>query len=206
MFLYHGTSSKHLDFILKNGIQPTSTTGVISHWDIASASDRVYLTDTYATHYAIASAMELDYDDEGIEKEEQIDYDAVIFKVKVDEADFIPDEDFLAQFLRKPSGDIEKDTKFYRDTLDVIYEPSKIQELGLLSLEHLGTVCVPSIKPEDIIEYTVLPNKKLVEIIMTESDPTVSITHHKLIGCSYKEDLKSLRDRYETFEVTKQDD
>ena len=206
MFLYHGTSSKYLDFIMKNGIQPTSNTGVISNWDVASASNRVYLTDTYATHYAISAAMELEFDEEGIEKEEQNDYDAVIFKVKVNEADFMPDEDFLAQFFKKPSGDIEADTKFYRDTLDVLYEPSKIQELGLLSLKYLGTVCVPNIKPEDIVEYTILPNNKLVEIIMTESDPTVSITHHKLTSHSYKEDLKSLRDRYETIEVTKQND
>jgi hypothetical protein len=50
MRLYHGTSSKHLDAILDNGLTPRGERP--SNWTAQSASDRVYLTDAYGMYFA----------------------------------------------------------------------------------------------------------------------------------------------------------
>lgn len=53
MKLYHGTSSKHLDDILANGLTPRGDGP--SNWPAASSRDRVYLTDAYAMYFAQSS-------------------------------------------------------------------------------------------------------------------------------------------------------
>lgn len=54
MLLYHGTSENAALKALKNGLRPRRETGV-SNWDHTSPSnpDLVYLTDTYACHFAL---------------------------------------------------------------------------------------------------------------------------------------------------------
>ena len=52
MLLFHGTSEYAAMQALKVGLRPRGQTGV-SNWQFESNKDSVYLTDTYACHYAL---------------------------------------------------------------------------------------------------------------------------------------------------------
>lgn len=56
LILYHGTSSKYLPSILREGIKPRKLTRQ-SNWKttIESRNDMVYLTNAYALYFAICS-------------------------------------------------------------------------------------------------------------------------------------------------------
>ena len=59
--LFHGTSQKHLNSILKKGLMPRGKKP--SNWEeYPSANDRVYLTRSYAIFFAIQSAHLTDTD------------------------------------------------------------------------------------------------------------------------------------------------
>ena len=189
MILYHGTSAKYLDQILEQGIQPTETTNQNSNWDVHSAPDRVYLTDTYPLYFAITAAMELDSD-------------AVIIEVEVDESELVPDEDFLAQATRVTSNLID-DTQYFRDNLYTTEFNYSLSELAEKSLEGLGTACIKCVKPEHIIRYTVIPESDLVGLVLRECDPTITLANHKFCGHGYKDGIKSIMQRYPTTELQK---
>jgi len=50
MRICHGTSSIHLESILREGLKPRGTKA--SNWKAASHADLVYLSQAYALHYA----------------------------------------------------------------------------------------------------------------------------------------------------------
>lgn len=60
MRLYHGTSSRHLEAILKDGLIPRAERK--SNWEAESCADVVYLTKTYGLHFA-ANARKDDAED-----------------------------------------------------------------------------------------------------------------------------------------------
>lgn len=185
MILYHGTSTKHLDKMLTDGIKPTGVTGVKSLWEVESAKDRVYLTSTYALYFAIHAAM----------KDE---CDAVVIEVDVDENQLIPDEDFLAQVKYKDSEhDLITLTKLIRDDIPNYSKFDTIQ-LAEASLNGLGTVSIKEVKPEQIIRHVIVPNHHLADIVMSHCDPTISVMHHKLMSTVYKENMLALFDQYPT--------
>lgn len=186
MKLYHGTSTKHLDEILTDGIKPTGVTGVKSLWEVESAKDRVYLTTTYALYFAIHAAM-------------QDDCDAVVIEVDVDENQLIPDEDFLAQVKYKDSEyDLLTLTELIRDNDIPNYSKIDAIQLAEASLNSLGTVSIKEVKPEQIIRYVTVPNHHLADIVMSHCDPTISVMHHKLMSTVYKENMLALFDQYPT--------
>lgn len=185
MILYHGTSTKHLDKILTDGIKPTGVTGVKSLWQVESAKDRVYLTTTYALYFAIHAAM---YDE----------CDAVVIEVDVDENQLIPDEDFLAQVKYKDSEhDLITLTEVIRDDIPNYSEFDNVQ-LAEASLNNLGTASIKEVKPEQIIRHVIVPNHHLADIVMSHCDPTISIMHHKVMSTIYKENMLALFDQYPT--------
>jgi hypothetical protein len=51
---------------------------------------------------------------------------------------------------------------------------------------------------ENLIEYTVIPNDKIAEVIVTECDPSVSLMNHRFLGGRYKEALEGLHKRFPT--------
>lgn len=188
MILYHGTSTKHLDKMLTEGIKPTGVTGVKSLWEVESAKDRVYLTSTYALYFAIHAAM-------------KDDCDAVVIEVDVDENQLIPDEDFLAQVKYKDSEhDLITLTELIRDDIPNYSEFDNIQ-LAEASLNNLGTASIKEVKPEQIIRHVIVPNHHLADIVMSHCDPTISVMHHKVMSTLYQENMLALFDQYPTEKV-----
>src|SRR5438552_677016 len=88
-FLYHGTSSQHLEAILRNGIEPRAVRGAPSNWqELPSHPEMVYLTTTYPGYYAAANLEPTD--------------SLLLVEVEVARLDsklFYPDEDYLGHLL-----------------------------------------------------------------------------------------------------------
>lgn len=184
MILYHGTSRKHLESILENGILPTSKSNNVSNWDLESAKDKVYLSNTYALHYSFCAAQD--------------DDDAVVIKVDIDEDLMFPDEDFLGQADRD-FGDLIKATEFYRDSLEVIFSPEQINLLAKRSLMHLGNVAVSQVTKEQLVSYTIIPSEEIVRIVIEEGcNPSVTMLHHQILGYRYQDQLANIENEFET--------
>jgi hypothetical protein len=60
MRLYHGTSSRHLEAILKEGLVPRAER--ISNWEAESCDEVVYMTKTYGLHFAANARGDSDED------------------------------------------------------------------------------------------------------------------------------------------------
>jgi len=114
MILYHGTSKRYADLIMKEGFKSRSETKN-SNWDhtIVSQEDFIYLTNAYAFYFAQAAA------------EDPI---CSIIQVEVNDDDIFPDEDFIRQVNKIPN-------EVHIDIVDYMH-------CGLLSLEHLGNCAV----------------------------------------------------------------
>lgn len=138
MFLYHGTSTQHLDRILAEGLQPRCVTGRESNWegDIESKPDFVYLSAAYAIYYAVEAADE--------------PHHPVILQVDWDHLELYPDEDFIA--YHRSDGTVES-----WQAEGALVDPSEHQELWALSLARSGNVCTPAVPREAILGYRVIP-------------------------------------------------
>jgi hypothetical protein len=84
MRLYHGTSRRHLDHILENGLLPRAERK--SNWNATSCEDVVYLTKTYGLHFAYNARLAADEELLIVE----IDSDLL-----PDQTMLLPDEDAL---------------------------------------------------------------------------------------------------------------
>ena len=116
MILYHGTSIKYADIIMKEGFKTRGESGN-DNWThtISSQEDFIYLTVAYPFHFAYAAA-------------EENDKSGSVIQVEVNEEDLFPDEDFVRQ-ANKIDNNIPIDIRDY-------------QQYGLLSLRALGNCAV----------------------------------------------------------------
>lgn len=169
MKLYHGTSSKHLPSILKNGLVPRGSNNKRSNWNhtIKSRAGFVYLTSAYAGYFAFCSTKKKE---KGVILE--IDTD------KLDEKLFFPDEDFLGQIVhsQRKDGDLIKQTH----EIDIIAN----QHLWKKSVEMLGNCCYKNVIPITAITRYVEIDNKRSDILWAVADPTISIINFRF--CSYK--------------------
>ena len=77
LLLYHGTSLSKLESILKDGIMPRRLSGK-SNWDDNESHDNmVYLTNSYAPYYSLASLE--DDDDKPVVLEIKFDEEIFLF-------------------------------------------------------------------------------------------------------------------------------
>lgn len=108
MKLYHGTSTKYLDAILKDGIQPRNITGVDaserfeSGVDTLSAQNHVYLSRNSA-RYAIGTPF-AETDPEKVHRclNGQLEFAPMLIEVdslSLSESNFRPDEDWLSPLV-----------------------------------------------------------------------------------------------------------
>ena len=166
--LYHGTSTKYLDKILKKGLTPRKSLGVKSNWDAESRDDMIYLTSAYAPYFAQACVG-------------SNGGDPLVLEVEVESNNLYPDEDFLEQYLRNKNitkGDIHERTKFYKDNLEVFKHYTK------KSLNGLGNACHKGIiYPKRIRRYVVLDARKIIMY----SDPTITRANYTILGHHYNE-------------------
>ncbi len=171
--LYHGTTTKYLDHILKQGITPRYKNNIGNWKDDPSREDMVYLSDAYACHFAYVTAGEQGGD-------------PLVLQVNVNNKRLYPDEDYLEQFTRLDpewKSTVENTTmsfrtKFFKDRLldyKDYYEDS---------LRFLGNVCHKGIiKPKNIIRYSILDDDKVLQY----SDPTITLKNYMFLGDRYRE-------------------
>jgi len=121
MILYHGTSIKNADKIMKNGFKDRVGAN-INNWPdaVPSTEGFIYLTMTYPFFFGSVAANTKDSM-------------AAIIKVKVHEKDIYPDEDFLKQAMRLKDDEHVDITQY--------------KNFGMLSVKKLGNCAV---KPDAI--------------------------------------------------------
>jgi len=163
MKLYHGTSFKNLNSILKDGIKPRGRK--IGMWkDCPSRKDRVYLTNCYAPYFAFSAD-----EHKGIILEIDTDF-LVPWKMGAD-------EDVVAQVLytSDKSKDLFELTKSIQlEKFDAVWEKS---------LEAMGTCSyIGKISSKAITRYAVLDFKKANWLWVKCADISISLIHHSFMG------------------------
>ena len=178
MRLFHGTSEKHLEDILENGLRPRGAGDGV--WeDFPSRPDLVYLTDAYAGYFAAAGAED---GEKWVVLEIDPDY--------LDHEDFLPDEDFIEQAHRGAKkadlpewfgDDLKERHRYIWENLESWSHAWKD------SLEHMGNVAYAGeIPPEAIVRYGVFDPKSASGLAGAMLDPSVSIMNYRFVGAKYK--------------------
>ena len=196
LLLYHGTSLSKLESILKDGIMPRRLSGK-SNWDDNESHDNmVYLTNSYAPYYSLAS---LEDDDDK----------PVVLEIKFDEESMMnlfPDEDALEQANNSkyaksceldnlslaerfdvPTGfsemTIEDRTLWFKDNLYEFHMDSKNRMFYEKSLALLGTCCHEGmISADKIVRYSLLKPEKM----LSYSDPVICLANQMILGKHYQ--------------------
>lgn len=176
MILYHGTSAKNLDLILKQGLLPRSSTGHPGYWEdeLQSKPDFVYLTNAYAAYFGMKAAL----DD---------DTEVAILKVKVDESELYPDEDFIAYLHAEKSSRMIGQNKF-----NPHIDPLEYRHLSGESLMYHGTVCTLNVTPERVLGHRVLDTKNAELLIALGADSVPPVEFNKVIGKQCQKALETL--------------
>jgi len=177
MKLYHGTSSRYLDDILKNGIRPREQTGN-SNWkgSVISKKGFVYLTTAYPVYFAFSA----------VDK----DADLLVIETEVDEKNLYPDEDYIAMCLHK------HDEKFkHMDLKDVnkFVNPEEYKEYWEASYKHNGNVCHKGIiKSSQIVRHVIIPRDEFGVIMSIGGDSMPIPINYMIQGELYRNYMKVL--------------
>jgi len=166
--LYHGTSYKNLNSILKNGIRPRGKRK--GNWkEYPSRPDMVYLTNAYAPFFAIQSSKD---------KALILELDPAFLNQK----SFYPDEDFIAQAIATQQNlSIEDVHCGIRENLED-YQHHAVDSLnGLGNICHKGTVPLSAIS-----RYCVIDIKERADLVMSAIDPSISLMNYRFCGSRYR--------------------
>lgn len=168
--LYHGTTTKHLDSILRNGLHPRGRRR--GNWDrYHSRSDMVYLTTAYAPFFAINSVAE----------EEK----AVIVEVQTADLNpsaLYPDEDFIAQALaHQMQLPLDYIHKRVRRTLHQYQHHTCDSVHALGNAAHKGVI-----PPEAITRYATIDGKLQSSLFWIALDPCISVLNYRFMGPKYR--------------------
>lgn len=172
MKLYHGTSAKRLKSILSRGLEPRGNRRSV--WEAhPSRADHVYLTNSYATHYARNAA-----NGSGQLAVFEVDVGPAIM------AKLYADEDAQAQVDRiradKPSGrTLAEDTAFHRDGWATQGAEAWLASLGVLgTCSHHGVI-----SPVAISAVALFKSNTAISLL---SDPEISIQNYRLLAPFYR--------------------
>jgi hypothetical protein len=166
--LYHGTSERHLDSILRDGLKPRGRKR--GNWkSYPSIAGHVYLTEAYAGYFATVAAK----------KGERA---LIVEACLEDDSRLYPDEDFIAQALAAQNkrsievyhDEVVKTIAYYRD-----YVQASLDGLGNVS--HRGVI-----PPSAISRYVLVDTKKQSDVIMLALDPTISLMNYQFCGAKYR--------------------
>lgn len=177
MILYHGTTSLYKADILENGIKCRRKRK--SLWDEhPSCRDRVYLTRSYAVHFARHASITRGGNPMIIE----VDTFGLLDNL-------VPDEDVMAQTNWRDVPEThemnmkEKTEYWAKRTHDM-------SDWAGYSLDTLGTVAhMGDIPAWSIISYLELPKSHPA---IFGHDPSISIINYKMLGNAYNQALKAL--------------
>ncbi len=168
--IFHGTTTEHLDDIIKNGLKPRNKTKrKKSNWSLASRLNHVYLSLSYSGYFAICAL------------DKKFKYEPVILKIKIPKNKFnnlYPDEDFLGQAFQPhyPNIDLIELTK----SIDL----EKFKNTWPLSLEKIGNVSYKGIISTDmIVDYRIIKDKKVLSFMF---NPTITIVNYIILGKQYE--------------------
>jgi len=171
MILYHGTSERHVERILKEGLRSRKHTKMESNFTKhPSHTEMVYLSNCYAPFFAANASKDGRW---------------AIVEVEVDECNLLPDEDFLEQASRGTHRiqtlSLEERTAEYKEDLQAYAEHA------LDSLKHLGTVAHDAfIRRSEITRISLFDHSKNMYMAMMALDPTISLLNHKILGKHYE--------------------
>jgi hypothetical protein len=171
MILYHGTSERHVERILKEGLRSRKYTKMRSNFDKhPSHTEMVYLSNCYAPYFAANASKDGRW---------------AIIEVNVDEENLLPDEDFMEQASRGTHRiqtlSLEERTAEFKEDLQAYAEHA------LDSLKHLGTVAHDGmIRDTEIERIALFDHSKNMYMAMMALDPTISLLNHKILGKHYE--------------------
>jgi hypothetical protein len=169
--LYHGTCGGKLRAILKHGLRPRGISK--SNWRATSRPDHVYLTNCYASFFAV-SAMTPGWRPAIL----RIDTD------RLDTANLYVDEDALEQANRHKDKakvpDLMERTIYYRDAWDWLPEAREWEA----SLGYLGTCSHHGVIPPEAISGVAVIDKG--GSYRWASDPFISRTNQRIMGAFYR--------------------
>ena len=191
MLLYHGTKGSLIPTIWAEGVKPRSTNK--SNWEMESRADLVYMTRVYAGYFAFAASDDTDDAEWGIV---EIDSD------KLDESNFLPDEDFIEQasrargdFAQKQIG-MEAATKLIRENLE------EWRDCWALSLDGIGNCAYQGIvPPKAITRVAIYDPSTNRELTWSCVDPCISILNYKLCSDKYSSLTMQLFDSRNSYVV-----
>ena len=167
MKLYHGTSSRFLNAILKRGLHSRGSKK-IGNWEkFPSRTDMVYLTVAYPFFFAACCT----------EKDEQ----SLVIEIdsdKLDQSLFYPDEDFIAQGLSHQLN-VPIESIHHQITRGI----KKYRQYWEKSLDGIGNCCYKGAIPlSAITRYCLFDAKQRPSIAICMMDPSISILNYTLIG------------------------
>lgn len=171
MILYHGTSERHAELIIKEGLAGRKYTVMPSNFtEHPSHEEMVYLSNCYAPYFAAHTSQQ--------------DGRWAIIEVDVTEENLLPDEDFLEQTSRHQQtvdGTLQERTRAFKKDL------RNYDHLALESLMHLGTVAHDGrILSSEIQRVAFFDSSKNMYLAIMAMDPTISILNHRIMGRHYE--------------------
>jgi len=183
MRLFHGTSERHIEKILKDGLAPRSVNGN-TNWAHSINSDErnVYLTTTYAGYFAVQAIGE--YEEERLAI---IEVDTPqLFKTRL-----YPDEDFIGQAVHMLGNKLSESNalfKFKGKTLleitqEVVDNASMWKGYWKDSLKYMGTVAHRGTIPKTQIKKIAL--SQLNGFTAAVVDPCIAIVNFKFMRGKY---------------------
>lgn len=164
MNIYHGTSVKHFDSIMKHGLLFKREN---SNWNhtFVSVENMIYLSTCYSTYFAIAACKEKE--------------DLLLVEVNFDnlkKTKIYPDEDFIAQAIVNDFSSLEDAHK------NVLENFKQYKKHWKLSLEKFGNIAYND-NINNIERVCIIPRSSKV---LSSIDPTITIINHCFFGQYYE--------------------
>lgn len=171
MILYHGTSERHVERILKEGLRSRKFTKMQSNFTRhPSHTEMVYLSNCYAPYFAAHASKDGRW---------------AVIEVDIDVENLLPDEDFLAQASRGTHRiqtlSLEERTAEFKEDLHAYADQA------LESLKHLGTVAHDAfVRKSEIKRIALFDHSKNMYMAIMALDPSISLINHKILGNHYE--------------------
>lgn len=165
LVLYHGTSSRNVDSIRKEGLVPRKGAG--NYGKENRSHKLVYLTKYYPAYFAINALKK------------KGDFPAIV-RVEVRLSDLLPDEDFLS--LAIFHSDKLKWRRQYpkKDDIDIIRkigtetDPKKYAHLAEQSLGRMGNCATERVLKEQVTHVEILPTTSILDLGWLGADSNYS--------------------------------